>query len=216
MNTITIALAGNPNSGKTTVFNALTGAHQRTGNWPGVTVERKEGEYQHGETKVNVVDLPGTYGLSAYSIDEKIARDYLVTENPDVVVTIVDASNLERNLYLVIQLLELGQNVVICLNMMDLARKSGMEIDHERLSRLLGVPVVPTVAHKGEGIEQLKKAVLEAAEKGSTDQSSKIINYGKELEEILGEIEKLVSEIEITYPPRFTAIKLLEGDPDIR
>jgi len=215
MNSITIALAGNPNSGKTTVFNALTGSHQRTGNWPGVTVERKEGEYQHGDTKVNVVDLPGTYGLSAYSIDEKIARDYLVTENPDVVVTIVDASNLERNLYLVIQLLELGQNVVVCLNMMDLARKSGMEIDHERLSELLGVPVVPTVAHKGEGIEELRRAVLEAAERRDLDQSSRTVNYGEELERIIGEIGEIISQIKTPYPPRFAATKLLEGDPDM-
>jgi ferrous iron transport protein B len=215
MKPITIALAGNPNSGKTTVFNALTGSHQRTGNWPGVTVERKEGEYRLGDIRVNVVDLPGSYGLSAYSIDERIARDYLVTENPDVVVTIVDASNLERNLYLVIQLLELGQNVVVCLNMMDLARKSGMEIDPERLSELLGVPVVPTVAHKGEGIEELRKVISESAEGGDSKRSPRAVNYGEELEETIGEIERILSPVETPYPLRFMAIKLLEDDPDM-
>ena len=149
-----IALAGNPNSGKTTVFNALTGAKQRTGNWPGVTVEKKEGEFEYNGIKIRVVDLPGTYALSSYSIDERIARDFLVKEKPDIVVVIVDSSNLERNLYLVIQLLELGQRVIVALNMIDIAERNGFLINAESLGKILGVVAVKTIASKGEGIEE--------------------------------------------------------------
>ncbi|RKY00187.1 ferrous iron transport protein B, partial [Candidatus Poribacteria bacterium] len=212
MEVVTVALAGNPNSGKTTVFNNLTGSHQRTGNWPGVTVERKEGEFEYKGVKFRVVDLPGTYGLTAYSLDERIARDYLVTENPDVVVVIVDASNLERNLYLVVQLMELGSNVVICLNMMDLAQKSGMEIDVEMLSERLGVPVVPTVAHRGEGMDQLREAILQASKRPS---KGRRIRYGEEIEGAVGELESMLSQLETGYPTRFMALKVLEGDPEM-
>ncbi|MCK5845669.1 MAG: 50S ribosome-binding GTPase, partial [Victivallales bacterium] len=143
---ITIALAGNPNSGKTSIFNNLTGAHQHVGNWPGVTVEKKEGFFKCEGAECRVVDLPGTYSLTAYSLDEVVARDFVVNEKPDVVIDIVDASNLERNLYLAVQMMELGANVIIALNMVDSAKTMGISIDVELLSELFGAPVVPTVA----------------------------------------------------------------------
>ena len=157
--TTRVAIVGNPNSGKTTVFNQLTGARQKVGNWPGVTVEKKEGYFEY-KGKFIVIDLPGCYSLTAYSLDERIARNFIVEEKPEVVVVIIDASNLERNLYLAVQLLELGANLVLDLNMMDLAKKRGLMINTQRLSDLLGVPVVETVANRGEGIEQLKDCLL--------------------------------------------------------
>ena len=165
---LTIALAGNPNSGKSTVFNALTGARQHVGNWPGKTVEKKEGICTFDDYEIHVVDLPGTYSLTAYSMEELIARDFIVEGKPDVVVDIVDASNLERNLYLAVQLLELGANLVLDLNMMDMAEARDHRIDVEALSKLLGVPVVPTVANKGKGIKELLDAIVEAAEAGGS------------------------------------------------
>ncbi len=161
---ITIALAGNPNSGKSTVFNALTGARQHVGNWPGKTVEKKEGICTFDDYEIHVVDLPGTYSLTAYSMEELIARDFIVEGKPDVVVDIVDASNLERNLYLAVQLLELGANLVLDLNMMDMAEARDHKIDVKALSELLGVPVVPTVANKGKGIKELLATIVKAAE----------------------------------------------------
>ncbi len=160
---LTIALAGNPNSGKSTVFNALTGARQHVGNWPGKTVEKKEGTCKHEDREIHVVDLPGTYSLTAYSMEEIVARDFIVEGNPDVVVDIVDASNLERNLYLAVQILELGANLVIDLNMMDMAEARDHEIDAKALSDLLGVPVISTVASKGERIKDLLATIVEAA-----------------------------------------------------
>ncbi|MEA2008026.1 MAG: FeoB small GTPase domain-containing protein [Chloroflexota bacterium] len=157
----TIALAGNPNAGKSTVFNALTGSHQHVGNWPGKTVEKKEGIWKQDGIEYKVVDLPGTYSLTAYSAEEIIARDYIVDELPDVVVTVVDAANLERNLYLVVQILEMGTKVVVALNMSDIADSRGFEINQKMLSQGLGnIPIVPTVASKGEGLNQLKKAII--------------------------------------------------------
>ncbi len=147
----TIALAGNPNSGKTTMFNALTGARQRVGNYPGVTVEKREGQIRHGDLTINIVDLPGTYSLTAYSQEELVARDFLVEERPDVVVNILNAASLERNLYLCVQFMEMGIPVVLALNMMDEVRKQGKIIDSEKLSQVLKAPVVETVARSGEG-----------------------------------------------------------------
>ncbi len=163
---ITVALAGNPNAGKTSVFNKLTGSRQHVGNWPGVTVEIKEGLYEYDGTTVRVVDLPGTYSMGAYSLDEVVARDYIMTGRPDVVVDVVDASNLERNLYLTTQLLEMGANVVVALNMYDVAEKS-LRLDAAEISTLLGAPVVPTVGTTGRGIAELKAAVATAAASGS-------------------------------------------------
>ena len=164
MTDLTIALAGNPNAGKTTIFNALTGLHQHTGNWPGKTVEKKEGEIEHGNLRINIVDLPGTYSLTAYSPEEIIARDYIIEEKPDVVINVVDATNLERNLYLTVQLLELDVPVVLALNMADALHKDGARIDMEQLSQLLGnIPVVQTTANQGRGVSDLVNIAVRIA-----------------------------------------------------
>jgi len=157
-----IALAGNPNTGKSTIFNALTGARQHVGNWPGKTVEKKEGTCKYNGSEFEVVDLPGTYSLTAYSLEEIIARDYIIDERPDLVVVVVDSANLERNLYLVVQILEMGAKVIVALNMSDIADSRGFKIDIPRLSQGLGAPVVPTVASKGRGLDQLKAAIVKA------------------------------------------------------
>ena len=158
---LTLALAGNPNAGKTSIFNALTGSHQHVGNWPGKTVEKKEGTFRYQGVSCRVVDLPGTYSLSAFSPEEVIARDYLLEAQPDVVVNVVDANNLERNLYLTVQLLELGVPLIIALNVIDVARARGIHIDQAGLSNLLGnVPIVETVANKGQGLDHLLQTVV--------------------------------------------------------
>jgi ferrous iron transport protein B len=163
---LTIALAGNPNAGKTTIFNALTGLHQHTGNWPGKTVEKKEGVIEHGKLKINIVDLPGTYSLTAYSPEEIIARDFIIEEHPDVVINVVDATNLERNLYLTVQILELDVPVVLALNMTDDLHRDGARIDLGSLSSLLGnIPIVSTTANQGKGISDLIAKAVHAAGK---------------------------------------------------
>jgi ferrous iron transport protein B len=161
---INLALAGNPNAGKTSLFNALTGARQHVGNWPGKTVEKKEGSFRYQGLTCQVVDLPGVYSLSAYSPEEIIARDYLLYEPLDYVINVVDASNLERNLYLTVQLLELGAPLIIALNVVDVARARGLRIDQTRLSALLGhVPIVETVGNKGQGMDRLLETIVELA-----------------------------------------------------
>lgn len=152
MPALTIALAGNPNCGKTTLFNALTGARQQVGNWPGVTVERVEGWYRHDDTEVQVVDLPGIYSFSTFSVDERIAREFILLARPDVVVNVVDATNLERNLYLTTQLLEMKVPLVVALNMMDLARQRKLRIEIVHLARHLNCPVIVTVASRRRGV----------------------------------------------------------------
>lgn len=161
---LTIALAGNPNAGKTTIFNALTGLHQHTGNWPGKTVERKEGVIEREGIRIHIVDLPGAYSLTAYSPEEIIARDFIIKERPDVVINVVDATNLERNLYLTVQILELDVPVVLALNMMDEMQRDGARINTDQLSQLLGnVPVVQTAANKGRGLSELIHEAVRAA-----------------------------------------------------
>lgn len=161
---LTIALAGNPNAGKSTIFNVLTGLRQHTGNWPGKTVEKKTGDVQVGDLTVNIVDLPGTYSLTAYSPEEIIARDFIIEEHPDIVIDVVDATNLERNLYLTLQILELNVPVVVALNMTDDLHKVGAKIDITQLSQLLGnVPVVPTTANHGRGISELLAQAVKIA-----------------------------------------------------
>ncbi len=159
-NKLRIALAGNPNAGKTTIFNALTGARQHVGNWPGKTVEQKIGRFNYKGHEIEIVDLPGTYSLSAYSPEEIIARDYLLHQRPDLVLIVVDAANLERNLYLAVQVLELEIPAIVVLNMMDMAGKRGLTIDVESLSLALQAPVVPVVARKEKGINTLKDTLI--------------------------------------------------------
>ena len=214
---ITIALAGNPNTGKTTVFNNLTGARQHVGNWPGVTVEKKEGSYHYQGYDVRVVDLPGVYSLTAYSLDEVIARNFIVEGKPDVVVNIVDASNLERNLYLTVQLIELEANLVIALNMIDLVKSRGYQIDVERLSGLLGAPVIPMVATRKEGNGDLLREIVNVFE-GKANKKKIKLYYGSELERHITELEAIISgdeELSRQFPPRWLAIKLLEEDKEV-
>ena len=161
--TIKVALAGNPNCGKSTIFNYLTGSKQHVGNWPGKTVEKKEGAYQYQNVDFSVTDLPGTYSLTAFSMEEIIARDFIIDEQPDVVVSVVDANNLERNLYLTLQVLELGVPVVLDLNMMDMADSHGVEINDQVLKEGLRSEIVRTVAREGKGLDTLKDAIMAAA-----------------------------------------------------
>lgn len=216
--TATIALAGNPNSGKTTLFNAITGARQRVGNYPGITVERKEGSVNLDEVKVNVVDLPGCYSLSAYSEEELVARKVLIDERPDLVVDIVDATKLERHLYLAVQFFELGIPVVLALNMMDEANKQGVRIDRERLAALLNCPVVETVARTGQGKQALMQTALaHARARGGVWEPLKI-SYGPDLDLALDLMaEKIAAAGFMTnrYPARWVALKYLESDEEI-
>lgn len=214
---LTVALAGNPNVGKSTIFNALTGSFQHTGNWPGKTVEKKEGSVIIGGEEIVIVDLPGTYSLAAYSVEEIIARDFILQERPGMVVAVVDAANLERNLYLVCQLLELGMPVIIALNMADTARRHGVEIDVRKLSQQLhGIPVIETVGNRGIGIETLKGAITRMP---STRQHEPVVHYGEELESEISQLQSLIdtdSSLVRKYSARWLALKLLENDQDIQ
>ena len=215
--TIRVALIGNPNVGKSLLFNDLTGGKAHVGNWPGKTVEKKEGRCRYKEEEIEIIDLPGTYSLTAHSIDELIARDYIVKEKPDVVVDIVDASNLERNLYLTLQLLELEANVVIALNKYDIAKSLGYKIDIDALSRMLGIRVVPTVATTKEGIKDLLEAIIEEAREGKGRKRA-VIKYGKAAEELISRVEKAIlkdKDLSGKYPTRWLAIKILEGDKEV-
>ena len=206
---IRIALAGNPNCGKTTMFNDLTGANQYVGNWPGVTVEKKEGKYTK-DKDVTVTDLPGIYSLSPYSPEEIVARDYLLDGDPDVVINLIDATNLERNLYLTTQILELGLPVVIALNMMDLVEKNGDKIDVDKLSRELGCPIVPTSALKGRGMDELVKTAIELGKKGVP--AAPQIRFSDEIETALAKIIDVLGSKVAPATARWFAIKVLEGE----
>ena len=206
---IRIALAGNPNCGKTTMFNDLTGANQYVGNWPGVTVEKKEGKYTK-DKDVTVTDLPGIYSLSPYSPEEIVARDYLLDGDPDVVVNLIDATNLERNLYLTTQILELGLPVVIALNMMDLVEKNGDKIDVDKLSRELGCPIVPTSALKGRGMDELVKTAIELGKRGVP--AAPQIRFSDEIETALAKIIDVLGSRVSSATARWFAIKVLEGE----
>ncbi len=212
---ITVALSGNPNAGKTTIFNAITGARQHVGNWPGVTVEKKEGTVKRDGQVIHVVDLPGTYSLTAFSLEEIIARNFILDGGADVVVDVVDASNLERNLYLAVQLMQMGTKVVLALNMIDVAEGRGVRIDYAGLSRLFGVPVIPTNGKKGIGINELLDAAVGQAEAAEGPDMRGTVMYGAEVEEEITKIEERLSPEMVIYPKvsrRWFAVKLLEGD----
>mgnify|MGYP002639777247 CR=1 FL=1 len=212
-----IAIAGNPNCGKTTIFNGLTGAHQHVGNWPGVTVERKSGHYKHDEHKFDLIDLPGTYSLAAFSAEETIVRQYLLGDEPEVVVNVIDASNLERNLFLTTQLIELGKPLVIVLNMMDMAQEKGLEIDVDTLGTLLGGPVVPVVGRTGEGLDLLREKVVRVATEISKQARPININYPRDIEmEIQGISALIEKNTQNDQLARWTSVKLLEADKETR
>ena len=207
-----VALAGNPNCGKTTLFNALTGSNQYVGNWPGVTVEKKEGETRIGDRTVTVVDLPGIYSLSPYSMEEIVARDFIIGEGPDCVIDIVDATNLERNLYLTIQLLELERPTVLALNFMDEVEKRGDKIDVHRLSRELGVPVIPITARTGEGVEELMHTAHRQMHLGVTVEPDDLYDdYTHDIHHRMGELLHDYAYA-ANLPAHWASIKLLEGD----
>lgn len=212
----TIALAGNPNTGKSTVFNALTGLRQHTGNWPGKTVVTAEGSFSFLDKKFKIVDLPGTYSLLSTSEDEEVARDYILFGKPDVTVVVVDASRLERNLNLALQILEITDKVVLCLNLMDEARRHQIEVDDRTLSRDLGIPVIPTSARTNEGINDLLRTVYDMA----TGQIKTKPYHFKDIPKSTNDaIEELNSELMKTYPhlpnTRWIAMRLLEGDQNV-
>ena len=216
--TATIALAGNPNSGKTTLFNALTGARQHVGNYPGITVERKEGTINSNGTKVTLIDLPGTYSLSAYSQEELVARNFLINEKPDIVVDIVDATMLERHLYLAIQFFELGIPTILALNMMDDVKKQGIRIDTAKLSKLLNCPVVETVARSGKGKKELIEIAIQHANETGKEWTPLEISYGADLDLVLDDMTKIIIAQKFMtdrYPARWVALKYLENDTDI-
>jgi ferrous iron transport protein B len=212
----TVGLVGNPNCGKTTLFNALTGSKQRVGNWPGVTVERKSGEFRVGDVRIEVVDLPGTYSLDVVdrevSLDEKVARDYVHAKEADLIVNIVDASNLERNLYLTSQLAEMRLPLLVVLNMTDVAEAKGMQVDAAEIERQLGCPVVPVVASEGTGIAELKQAIARAL--AASPRSTAVVEYAPELDRAIGALEGRLDAPAAASgtSARWLAVRLLEGD----
>ena len=209
---VKIALAGNPNCGKTTLFNALTGSNQFVGNWPGVTVEKKEGKLK-GHKDVTIMDLPGIYSLSPYTLEEVVARNYLIGERPDAIINIVDGTNIERNLYLSTQIMELGIPVIMAVNMVDILEKTGEKVHIDKLSQKLGCEVVEISALKGTGITKAaEKAVALAQQKGAV---TPVHEFSKEVEDVIHEVEaKLGSSVDEAQK-RFFAIKLLERDDKI-
>ena len=211
-----VALAGNPNTGKSTVFNALTGLRQHTGNWPGKTVTRAEGGFEYADQRFKLVDLPGTYSLLSTSLDEEIARDFILFGQPDVTLVVVDATRLERNLNLVIQVLEITDRAAVCLNLMDEAHRHGLEVDERRLSRDLGVPVVPTSARYGQGMDELVATISEVASGRFPYKPHRIQAVSQKLE---ASIKAMTKEVKTVYPdlpnPRWVAMRLLDGDERI-
>ena len=211
-----VALAGNPNTGKSTVFNALTGLRQHTGNWPGKTVVRAEGGFSYNDGRYKLVDLPGTYSLLSTSLDEEVARDFILFGQPDVTVIVVDATRLERNLNLVIQVLEITDRAVVCLNLIDEAKRHGLQVDDRRLARDLGVPVVPTAARQDEGIPLLIETMSQVATGEVVCKPHRLQNETSAMRQAIG---RLVDKIESVFPDlpnaRWVALRLLDGDKRI-
>ncbi len=215
---ITIALTGNPNSGKTTLFNALTGSRQHVGNYPGITVEKKEGYFETAQHVLHFVDLPGTYSLTAYSQEELVARNYMIREKPDLVVDVVNSASLERNLYLALQILELGAPLILALNMMDEVRKKGMTLDTLLLEQRMGCRVVETVARQGKGKQELIETIISLRTRKDERRSPLRISYGPDLDPVLNEMAAIIQETGFmtdTYPARWLALKYLESDEQI-
>ncbi len=211
-----IALAGNPNTGKSTVFNALTGLKQHTGNWPGKTVARAEGAFSFAEKKYKIVDLPGTYSLLSTSVDEEVARNFILFGQPNVTIIVADASRLERNLNLILQVLEITNKAVLCLNLMDEARRNKIDIDVRTLARDLGIPVIPTVARSMEGIPELLQAVHDVATGKTICKPHKIKNISPKIDKVVTQLSKKVAAQFPNIPnSRWIAFRLLEGDPTI-
>ena len=212
MKKLIVGLAGNPNVGKTTVFNQLTGMHQHVGNWPGKTVERAEGHFNHGDYEYDIVDLPGNYALSAHSIEEIVSRDFIVDDDSDVIINVVDAANLERNLYLTVQMMELGANLILALNMNDFARKKEHFINIGLMSELLGFPVIEINAKNKEGFEELLTQA-EIASKNPIDSSEKL-SYSNDVKGHLMDLQAIIEQDDdlLNVPSIWTAIKLLEKD----
>jgi len=211
---LVIALAGNANVGKSVIFNHLTGLHQHIGNWPGKTVEKAEGTLHFKGYTIDIIDLPGIYSLSTYSLEEVVSRKYIAVESPDLVIDIVDATVLERNLFFTLQLLELGNPMIMALNQLDIAKRKGINIDVRTLENHLGIPVVPTIATKGTGIYELLEKAVKIAEKGSGVKQVQV-RYGDEVERRIAELVEALKGIDFLYPARYTAIKLLEGDEEV-
>jgi ferrous iron transport protein B len=211
-----MALAGNPNTGKSTVFNNLTGLRQHTGNWPGKTVTRAEGGYLYNEKRYKVVDLPGTYSLLSTSTDEEVARDFILFGRPDVTVIVVDATRLERNLNLTLQILEITDRAILCLNLMDEAKRNNIEIDDRALSRELGIPVIPTVARQKEGMQALIAKIEEVASGAYVCKPRRIKKRSPKLQHA---IEQLSAKLSLQFPGlpnlSWVALRLLEGDQNI-
>ena len=215
---VSVALAGNPNSGKTTMFNALTGARQHVGNYPGVTVSKREGRLSTDNGDLLVVDLPGTYSLTAYTAEELAARNFLINEKPGAVIDVLDAGTLERSLYLAVQFLELGVPLVLALNMMDEVKKRGMTINSAKLSELMGVPVVETVARTGDGKATLVRQAQALARSNANNWEPLCISYGPDIDAALQDMEKLIEDAKFLtdrLPARWVALKYLEGDEDV-
>jgi len=214
--TLTIALAGNANVGKSVLFNQLTGSSQIIGNWPGKTVEKAEGTLTFEGQKITVIDLPGIYSFSTFGMEELVSREYIATQNPDVVINVVDAAVLERNLFFTMQLIEMDAPLVICLNQVDEAKKKGITINRKKLEQLLGVPVVPTVAIRGEGIYELTKTALNVTRDHQNHKSH--LRYGAEIEQRISKLDQIIqnANLNLNYPSRWVAIKLLENDPETK
>ncbi len=207
-----IALAGNPNVGKSTVFNGLTGLNQHTGNWPGKTVMTARGSYTHKNKKFILVDLPGTYSLFANSAEEQIARDFICFGNPDATIVVADATCLERNLNLVLQVMELTNNIILCLNLIDEAKRKGIHINIQQLEKELGIPVIPTAARNGNGLKELMDAVHDVALKIKKPVPKKIV-YNDDIEKEIGKLLPQLKFLNNKLNPRWVALKLIESDP---
>ena len=211
-----VALAGNPNTGKSTVFNNLTGLKQHTGNWPGKTVTRAEGGFEYNDKKFKLVDLPGTYSLLSTSTDEEVARDFILFGQPDVTVAVVDATRLERNLNLVLQILEITDRVVLCLNLMDEAERHQIKIDERMLSKDLGIPVIPVVARYNKGMNELLNAIFEVATGKFVCKPYRIKSNSKELNYAVEKLSKMILDEFPNLPnANWVALRLLEGDQSI-